>query len=35
MFEEGYREDYYYLPGGSVHEFVDDSEAWEYERDAA
>lgn len=33
MFEEGYREGFYYLPGTAVQEFADDVEAWEYERD--
>lgn len=35
MFEEGYTADYYYVPGGNVEQFVDDTEAWEYEREAA
>lgn len=35
MFEEGYTETYYYMPGGQVEQFADDTEAWEYEHDAA
>ena len=34
-FEEGYTEYGYYLPGMGVHQFADDSEAWEYERESA
>lgn len=33
MFEEGYKEGFYYMPGYTVQEFVDDAEAWEYEKE--
>lgn len=34
MYEEGYTDGFYFIPGGEVEYFADDTEAWEYERSA-